>query len=817
MVASVKKRNNDMPLFQKDSNPEYDQDSIQVLEGIEAVRKRPGMYIGNTAERGLHRLVCEVVDNSIDEALAGYCSNVTVTIHVDNSITVTDNGRGIPVGIHESSGKPAIELVLSTLHAGGKFDSNSYKVSGGLHGVGVSCVNALSEWLEVKSCREGGMYHIRFEHGVMAKALKRIREINTTGTELSFKPDATIFPIIDFKWDILTNRLRELAFLNKGVKITLTDERTEDEARHEIFFYEGGLVEFVQHLNDGKHTTGNIIHFESHKEDNTIEVAMQYNDSFNTSIFSYANNINTIEGGTHLSGFRSALTRSLNSYMKSLSVFKNEKSVSGSDVLEGLSCVISIKLSEPQFEGQTKTKLGNSEVRGIVEQIVNENLGNYLEEHPQEARQIVDKSLLAARAREAARKARELTQRKGALDSFALPGKLADCSERDPKKSEIYIVEGDSAGGSAKQGRNSQFQAILPLRGKLLNVEKSRLDKLLNNKEIQALIAAIGCGIGSDEFDIQKARYHRIIIMTDADVDGSHIRTLLLTFFFRQMTPLIEEGYLYIANPPLFKVKRRKQENYIETEEKLETFLLNQTIKDIQVSRVNGKELTKEAVEELITIVRNIRRFSTGLVRHSINPEDYLKQRHAEKGSFPTAQIQVRESEGCVTNHFVYSAEEEAEKLQRLKSQFNEIFGWTLIGNSPIYENKSFMELAQQLDALEIDIKNVYGRNETPVFHISSTKIDIDKELYSVIELVEMIKKLGQKGIQIQRYKGLGEMNANELWDTTMDPKRRNMIQVSMEDVFQAERIFTLLMGEEVEPRRDYIERYACSIKDLDI
>jgi DNA gyrase subunit B len=595
---------------------EYTESSITVLEGLEAVRKRPSMYIGDTGERGFHHLVYEVVDNSIDEALAGHCSEVKVNIHVDNSLTVSDNGRGIPVGMHETEKKPAVEVVLTVLHAGGKFDKDSYKVSGGLHGVGVSCVNFLSEWLEVETKRDGSAYHMSFARGVTNQQLTKTRPTDETGTEVTFKPDHEIFSCSEFKWEILAKRLRELAFLNRGISIVLCDERPEEGVRCETFFYEGGIIEFVAHLNDGKKVLSDVVYFQTAKEGVEAEVALQYNDSFSESIFSYANNINTHEGGTHLSGFQGALTRTLNAYIKTIPSYKNEKALTGSDVREGLAAVISVKIAEPQFEGQTKTKLGNSEVRGIMEQIVNESLGDFLEENPAEARRVVDKTLLAARAREAAKKARDLTQRKGALDSFSLPGKLADCSSRDPAISELYIVEGDSAGGSAKQGRDSSRQAILPLRGKLLNVEKARLDQLLNNKEIQALITAIGCGIGADEFSLDKARYHRVVIMTDADIDGSHIRTLLLTFFFRQMKPLIEAGYVYIAQPPLFKVTRRKKSQYVETEEKLDDYLIGQGIEDLTVKRIAGDPLPREAVRELINVVRRTRQLSTGLERH---------------------------------------------------------------------------------------------------------------------------------------------------------------------------------------------------------
>ena len=525
---------------------EYSADQITVLEGLEAVRLRPSMYIGDTSQRGLHHLVYEVVDNSIDEALAGHASEIKVIIHQDNSITVQDDGRGIPVDMHEGEGKPAVEVVMTVLHAGGKFDHSSYKVSGGLHGVGVSCVNALSKWLDVEVARDGAAYHMRFERGDTKKELTKLYDTDKQGTKVSFLADPEIFSESVYVWDILAKRLRELAFLNRGITISLTDERTDENEsiRKEIFHYEGGICEFVSMLNENKQVLSKeVIYMTKVKNNIEVELGMQYNDGFSENIYSYTNNINTIEGGTHLTGFQTALTRTVNAYAKNNKMLKNDKPMSGNDTREGLTAVISVKVPDPQFEGQTKTKLGNSDVRGIVESIVNEGLGEFLEENPAIAREVINKAMTAARAREAARKARELVQRKGALDGFSLPGKLADCSSREPEKSELYIVEGDSAGGSAKQGRDSSFQAILPIRGKLLNVEKARLDKILQNKEIQSLVAAVGCGIGED-FDVIKARYHRVVIMTDADVDGSHIRTLLLTFFYRQMKPIIESGYV---------------------------------------------------------------------------------------------------------------------------------------------------------------------------------------------------------------------------------------------------------------------------------
>ena len=828
----------------------YGADQITVLEGLEAVRVRPSMYIGDTGMRGLHHLVYEVVDNSIDEALAGYANSVTVAIHHDNSITVIDNGRGIPVDMHKGEGKPAVEVALTVLHAGGKFDHDSYKVSGGLHGVGVSCVNALSAWLEVEVNRDGGAYFIRFERGVTKTQLTKLHASEKTGTKVTFKPDPTIFSDCTFIWDILATRLRELAFLNRGITITLKDERVGEDGvgeRFEKFHYEGGIVEFVKMLNDNKQVLNPApIYFHREKDGIEIELAMQYNDGFSENIFSYANNINTIEGGTHLTGFQGALTRTINNYAKNNNMLKNEKAMTGNDTREGLTAVISVKLSEPQFEGQTKTKLGNSDVRGIVESIINDGLGEFLEENPQTARDIILKAMTAARAREAARKARELVQRKGALDGFSLPGKLADCSSRDPAKCELYIVEGDSAGGSAKQGRDSSFQAILPIRGKLLNVEKARLDKVLENKEIQSLVAAIGCGIGDEDFDILKRRYFRIVIMTDADVDGSHIRTLLLTFFYRQMKPLVEAGSVYIAKPPLFKVKRRKKERYIDTEEQLDTYLSELGCEDIEIKDCNGQEISKELAMKLTIIFAKVQHACNGLHRYGIDPRKYFGMINPE-GKFPLALINVRENDGTITQNYVYTTEEEAEFIKATEERL--ATGMTAetpaatdsainaeASTEPVPENAEQIQIREKISAAidlisifeskhcediaveiknhSLSVENIFEGTEM-LFEVSSgEKIERAKSLK---DLFELIKKNGRQGLQIQRYKGLGEMNAEQLWETTMDPVNRKMIKVTMEDAVQAERMFTLLMGDIVEPRRNYIEKYAATVKDLDI
>jgi len=810
------------------SASEYSASKITVLEGLEAVRMRPSMYIGDTGQRGLHHLVYEVVDNSIDEALAGYASKVDVTIHRDNSITVEDDGRGIPVDMHEGEGKPAVEVVLTVLHAGGKFDHNSYKVSGGLHGVGVSCVNALSDWLNVTVCRDGGMYEIGFERGNTARPLRRIGDSAKRGTKVTFKPDGTIFPDTVYVWDILANRLRELAFLNRGITISLTDEREEEGAQHKhnTFHYEGGICEFVSMLNANKQLLhSEVIYFHREKDNIDVEVAMQYNDGFAENIFSYTNNINTVEGGTHLTGFQTALTRTINNYAKSM--LKNDKPMTGSDTREGLTAVISVKVPDPQFEGQTKTKLGNSEVRGIVESVINDELSMYLEETPSVAKAVVLQAMTASRAREAARKARELVQRKGLLEGISLPGKLADCSNKDPGKCELYIVEGDSAGGSAKTGRDSTFQAILPIRGKLLNVEKARLDKVLENKEIQSLVAAIGCGIGEEDFNIEKARYHRIVIMTDADVDGSHIRTLLLTFFYRQMKPLIDAGYVYIAKPPLFKVTRRKREQYIDTEEQLDRYLVELGGEDIEVRNGAGEVLTRQLITGLISLYGRASVVAAGIRRCGVDPVEYFGV-IGEDGVCPVSYVTVRELDGTSNSHWIYSAQEEADFVraneERLLAGLNVELTEEVKGDldrhitvANVFEAANCRVIIDDLKALGLKPANVFGESDV-VFEVKSTSstavLGVAKSLE---QLFAVVRKNGQNGLHIQRYKGLGEMNDDQLWETTMNPETRKMIKVTMEDAVEAERLFTLLMGDIVEPRREYIEMHAAGVKDLDI
>ena len=806
--------------------PKYDATKIAVLEGIDAVRKRPAMYIGDTSTRGLHHCVYEVVDNSIDEALAGFCTAVQVSINADGSVTVNDNGRGIPVDMHATEKKPAVEVVLTTLHAGGKFDDESYKISGGLHGVGVSCVNALSEWLEAEIRRDGNVYHQRFERGRAVSKLEKTGKIRTTGTKITFFPDSEIFSSIVYDWDLLASRLRELAFLNRGVEIKLSQDEPE---RAESFEFKGGIVEFVQHLNRNKTALHpSVISFDKERDGVSVEIAMQYTDSYNENISCFANNINTIEGGTHLSGFRSALTRTINTYGRTSKLLKDDKStMSGDDVREGLTAIISCKIPNPQFEGQTKTKLGNSEVQGIVETVVNEEVANFLGEHPSVAKRVIDKALTAARAREAARKARDLTRRKGALDSGSLPGKLADCSERDPAKCELYIVEGDSAGGSAKQGRDREFQAILPLRGKVLNVEKARLDKILGNKEIQTLVMAIGAGIGQDEFDIEKVRYHKIIIMTDADVDGAHIRTLLLTFFHRQMPQLIEHGYVYLAQPPLYKIMRRKHEEYLESESELTQKLLELGSGEVSLHNPGSDKPVKgKALAGILTTLTQIEQIGHGLSGKGIPLENYIRQRDKQTGKFPRYYVTIRADGG---DEFHFAIDDKALKKLREEVELRvgkqlEIFGEGEDGNNDVETGVRWVEIFQStsMDRLVAALEKKgfalehYKANEKPLYHLSNGDDD-QTPIHSLPELLDTIRDLGRKGLTIQRYKGLGEMNPDQLYDTTMDPQHRKLLRVTLENNAMADEIFTILMGEEVAPRRNFIETNAMNVRNLDV
>ena len=818
----------------------YDASKIQILEGLEAVRKRPAMYIGSTGVTGLHHLVYEVVDNSIDEVLAGHCKNIDVTIHPDNSITVLDDGRGIPVDPHPKfKNMSALEVVLTKLHAGGKFDKDSYKVSGGLHGVGVSCVNALSIKLVVEVYKEGKIYKQTYSQGKPQTKLEVIGDTDERGTKVTFLPDPEIFTVTTYSFDTLTNRLRELAFLNAGTHIRIADEREDKE---HIFDYDGGLKTFVQYLNANKNVINKEpIYFSREKDNVSVEIAMQYNDSYNEQIFTFVNNINTIEGGTHLSGFRSALTRAINDYIKKNEISKNKNlTLSGEDVREGLTAVISTKVPNPQFEGQTKTKLGNSEVEGITKSVVGDALTTFLEENPGIAKQILEKAVNAAEAREAARKAREMTRRKGALDSAALPGKLADCSERDPQKTELFIVEGDSAGGSAKQGRNRMFQAILPLRGKILNVERARLTRMFASDTIKSLITAIGTGIGKEDqdFNIEKARYHKIIIMTDADVDGAHIRTLLLTFFYRHMPQLIDKGYIYIAQPPLYKVKKNKKEMYIDSEEELDKFLFAQALDGLEMVLMHeGNELKSIDEKNLRRIITNISELD-GLIRKikkkGVSWKEFLKLR-AEKKTREDGKLPMYVTYHDSVAKYIYSDKEWKEfkeallaKRRELLASQGELAAITeeMQTEDVIPEYKDLWELpridklSDQLEDEGLHLEH-YGEAHTkPVYRLQDgvKKAQGDShDLHSTVELIDTIRELGNKGATIQRYKGLGEMNPEQLWETTMDKTNRKLLQVKLEDAIETDRIFTTLMGDQVEPRRAFIQTHALDVKNLDI
>ncbi|MDP8254943.1 MAG: DNA topoisomerase (ATP-hydrolyzing) subunit B [Candidatus Alcyoniella australis] len=798
----------------KTQGEDYTSQNIQVLKGLAAVRKRPAMYVGSTGALGLHHLVYEVVDNSVDEAMGGYCSEIDVTIHVDNSVTVIDNGRGIPTDWHERENRPAAEVVMTILHAGGKFDKSSYKISGGLHGVGVSVVNALSEWLNLEIRRNDKVYTQRYERGEIASPFTEEGKTRKRGTKITFKPDPQIFQELIFNFDTLSQRLRELSFLNAGLKITITDER--DEKNH-TFFYKGGILQFVEHLNQKKEPMHpKPVYFEGEREGVSVEIALQYNRGYQEKLFSFANNINTIEGGTHLIGFKSALTRTVNSYAQNNSLLKDLKSSpSGDDVREGLTAVISVKVPEPQFEGQTKTKLGNTEVKGLVETLVNEKLSSYLEEHPTVARKIVAKCVESARARDAARKARDLTRRKSALEAGNLPGKLADCQERDAAGAELFLVEGDSAGGSAKQGRDRRFQAILPLRGKILNVEKARFDKMLANEEIKVIIQALGTGIGVDEFSVEKLRYHKIIIMTDADVDGSHIRTLLLTFFYRQMPGLVEQGNLYIAQPPLFRVagKGIKRGIYMKDEDALRELQIERACDGVKVQS-NGNEQIDG--RKLATMVRSLidyhyhlgklerRGYGSKLISYllgrglnfkkQIEQADYVAQMHEEleQLGFNVGDSTLNEEYGTWGFDVTYAAGGQYTSRR---------LGLDLLSSA------EYRELIK-LDKLLAEL------GEAPFTVIENST---SSEASDRAELLRLIFDLGSRGLTIQRYKGLGEMNADQLWDTTMDPEKRVLLQVRIEDAVEADEVFTVLMGDKVEPRRQFIEDNALNVVNLDV
>jgi DNA gyrase subunit B len=793
----------------EEHNHDYGADSIKILEGLAAVRKRPAMYIGSTASQGLHHLVYEIVDNSIDEALAGYCNEVNVTIHLDGSITVVDNGRGIPTDMHPTEGKSAAEVVLTVLHAGGKFDNDSYKVSGGLHGVGVSVVNALSKRLDLEIRRDGKLWQQSYAYGDPLAPLEVVGETKKRGTKITFTPDDTIFETTDFSFDVLSQRLREMAFLNAGVRITIVDEREDN--KHHDFHYEGGIVSFVEYLNRNKAGLHpKPIYFRGEKNGVDIEVALQYNDSYDEKVFTFANNINTHEGGTHLVGFRAALTRTMNSYAAANELLKKEKvGISGEDLREGLTAVVSVKIPQPQFEGQTKTKLGNSEVKGYVESLMNEKLAVYLEENPKVAKDIIGKSIEAARAREAARKARELTRRKGALDISNLPGKLADCQEKDPALCELYLVEGDSAGGSAKQGRDRKFQAILPLKGKILNVEKARFDKMLSSQEIGTLITALGTGIGKEDFDVAKLRYHRIIVMTDADVDGSHILTLLLTFFFRQMPQIVERGHLYIAQPPLYKVKRGRKELYLRNEAAMQNYLLEEGTEDTALFLENGSKTYSG--KQIIPILKQLVEYRTLLdkvVHKGINEEVI---RLCLRLRIPAT---LEDLEG-LHPHLAGLADAYPGAESSIMEDGRVILR---LGNLRYALDQHTLDI---LTSYEYGLLRESHRRVREFFGDGRAVVSSEgKELFETtrgLDLLAFFMATAKKGLSIQRYKGLGEMNPEQLWETTMEPTNRTLLQVKIEDAVEADNVFTVLMGDQVEPRREFIETNALNVSNLDI
>ncbi|QOJ35438.1 MAG: DNA topoisomerase (ATP-hydrolyzing) subunit B [Nitrospira sp.] len=819
---------------QQDNSPKpksdsYSADQIKVLEGLDAVRKRPAMYIGSTGVDGLHHLVYEVVDNSVDEHMAGFGETIEVTIHIDGSVTVVDNGRGIPTGMHPTQKKSAAEVALTVLHAGGKFEQGAYTVSGGLHGVGISVVNALSEWLELEIWQDGQVFEQRYERGKPQAPLAVTGKTKRRGTKVRFKPDGQIFETLEFSFDVLAQRLRELAFLNKGLAITLKDDRKEKE---QVFHYKGGIVSFVDHLNEAKTPLHKPIYVRVEKPDLILEVALQYNDGYAENLFSFANNINTKEGGTHLVGFKAALTRTINSYAGANDLLKKEvESLSGDDVREGLTGVVSVKVRNPQFEGQTKAKLGNSEVKGIVEAAVNEALGTYFEENPTVARKIIGKAIDAARAREAARKAKELIRRKSALDGGSLPGKLADCSEKDPALSELFIVEGDSAGGSAKQGRDRKFQAILPLKGKILNVEKARFDKMLTSDEIRTLIMALGTGIGrkkedsdkpdKEAFDIARTRYHKIVLMTDADVDGSHIRTLLLTFFFRQMPELLERGYIYIAQPPLFKVKKGKTERYLKDEPAMNDYLADLAVEEVDVYAESGQDFVTG--RRLLPILKKLIAFESLL--HKVNKRTHEATMLRLFVDEPALTREALKDEAVlrpiVANvkaalaQLYPKGEPTIDILEDEEHQSRKLVCKVAAGGMT-HQLEITHELVGSADFRELQKQapSAIGLGKPPYrIRVKGT----EQQKFGTAELVQTILEEGKQGLNIQRYKGLGEMNPDQLWETTMDPEKRTLLRVKLEDMTGVDEIFTILMGDEVEPRRNFIQQHALEVRNLDV
>ena len=823
----------------------YDESKIKVLEGLEAVRLRPGMYIGDTTTRGMHHLVWEIVDNSIDEAMAGRCKNILVKVNVDGSVTVADDGRGIPIGPHPKLKISTLEVVMCKLHAGGKFDHDSYKVSGGLHGVGASVVNALSEWCEVEVTKNGEVWQMEFERGVRAGELKKVGHRKKDGTRTTFKPDSQIFPDTNFKYEVMVSRLRELAYLNEGITIRIQDDR---DGRGDEFKFTKGLIAFVQHLNEGKESlhTAFLMHKEDAASHLEMDVALQYNDGYSETLLSFANNINTVEGGAHVSGFKTALTRTLNAYAKQQNILKkDEVPPSGDDLREGLTAVISVKVPEPQFEGQTKTKLGNSEVESFVTQAVNELLAAWLEENPPAAKRIASKGVQAMQARAAARKARDLARRKGALASGNLPGKLADCRSRDVHTTELFLVEGDSAGGPAKQGRDSARQAILPLRGKILNVEKARLDKMLNHEEIQHIISALGCGIGADEFNVEKRRYNKIIIMTDADVDGSHIRTLLLTFFYRHMRPLITNGHIFVAQPPLYLVQRRQQKKYVLNEREMRKTLLDLGLDGtrLEVYDTRGKtpklalELKGAKLRELAEVLESLADKISILHRRGLDFADLMSLR---KGSrLPAYWIVLdgkdifcysqKEYQTFLAEHEVAVADDEANGDGNGKNgksaadaEESEV-GEKIERKAELHEIRDIEKNLEQIKQFGISIEDYFfireesvtGEKEPTKYALISNGDRVESD--GVAGIVPGIRELGSRGMEIKRFKGLGEMNDDQLWETTMDPQRRVLLRVKADEAEEAERMFSVLMGNDVEKRREFIEQHALEVKNLDI